>query len=75
MRSFPPHTSTSARLVTALICIYVGNIDRTSSKAPTTHSDQVWSSDKEGGGIVLGHGTSRRVRVSEVVLVVSIGGE
>eukprot|EP00978_Attheya_sp_CCMP212_P032865 scaffold130113_cov47-Attheya_sp.AAC.1 len=53
----------------------VGNIDHTSSEAPTTHSDHMWSSDKEGGGKVGVHGTSRRVRVSEVVLVVGIGGE
>eukprot|EP00978_Attheya_sp_CCMP212_P044172 scaffold302908_cov50-Attheya_sp.AAC.1 len=47
----------------------------TPSEAPTTRSDPVRSSDKEGGGIGGSRGTSRRVRVSEVVLVVGIGGE
>eukprot|EP00978_Attheya_sp_CCMP212_P008514 scaffold19974_cov71-Attheya_sp.AAC.4 len=45
------HMSTSRRLVTALICICVGNIDHTSSKALTARSGHVRSSDKEGSGI------------------------
>eukprot|EP00978_Attheya_sp_CCMP212_P031709 scaffold120755_cov27-Attheya_sp.AAC.1 len=50
--------------------------DHTSSEAPTTRSDHVRSSDKEGGGIGGDRGRSRQVRVSEVVvLAVSIGGE
>jgi hypothetical protein len=53
----------------------VRNIDHTSSEVPTTHSDHVRSSDKEGGGIGGSHGMYMRVRVSEVVLVVGIGGE
>jgi hypothetical protein len=58
-RSFPSHTSTLTRLVTASICICEGNIDHTSSEAPTTRADHVRSSDKEGGGRGGYRGTSR----------------
>eukprot|EP00978_Attheya_sp_CCMP212_P045105 scaffold333739_cov39-Attheya_sp.AAC.1 len=49
--------------------------DYTYSEVPTTHSDHVRSSDKEDGSIGGSRGMSMRVRVSELVLVVGIGGE